>query len=1016
MDPHSSPRQRPVGQPPQDSLEDNGSSVPERLPSTEMASSVEVERITRELWTSVQHKRWRRVSRQLEDTKDETTFSPADRAQILSSKSSDGQSLLHALLHNSAPTNLLKRFILAGTPFTRTSSFDAPNGLLVADGLEVSFALDKGRFEQAHALINAGAPVLYADDQQNSSLHQVESTLSKANLSYVDFLSLGLCQSILAEAPVLLSHRNQANELPITCFAESCQWSAVELLAKEHSREEEISLSLEESYALYMWALANDAPLSTLRALEPIADYCHETDTLDGIPQMMQAVLYLPLLPGATPTEFDRVPIAPSWSKFTPLLRFMEKSVEEFPKQLLTALLNFRFPDERLRSEGIHKRNPLDPPLLYWVTRLEAESNIVLRLIDLGADPGQPFDYYHAQSSRFFERCTLMHVVVFEENIGIWNALPRKGDLLARPNDEGELPIHMYLAESSKLVGDSLKIAVEWTKRVLRESDSRDPKTKNESHSNIADILLTEGSFALFTNLGSSIVPPSIIDPEAEYQLLDDDSIVSADWLLKVALDHLRFADRNIREEAADLLSYSNSLYDFYLYSEAYRNFNDNGNSGAALVKLMPSVLWKYPTGSLRELMGEIEAFHDTLMGSGHRPISHHNEAEMLLLLNHPRLPSLAPEHTNYITSVFTSVPRFIDEDPQIPLKNFQTIENWQRIGALTHNHLRYKHDARPARVEDDSTLPALLEEFGLRAIAGRHTDFGDPRENIPPLGKGYLLQGMAFDGLERTHRSGLDEEETTFSSATTIELRQGYFLTVHPDAGTLIVRNSSLVFGRDALYHPAYWSPVGVGEEISLNELLNLSVDEIQLGLMHIGHLDIHRENVAVENNKNIAFLLDQFKIFQAEYRNWKFNSDDETAFVEVNGRRRLSDTGAWNAPGFKEIVTRLNCWLGGSPNSAPDASMIAEKPPLALAFAHPHLPPWSTHSFIDEHGHKQQRLSLNEERMGVLNDLVRGRASRHELIDSGLQSFFQVAGINTHGELIIVDDTQAFGGGRDE
>jgi hypothetical protein len=160
----------------------------------------------------------------------------------------------------------------------------------------------------------------------------------------------------------------------------------------------------------------------------------------------------------------------------------------------------------------------------------------------------------------------------------------------------------------------------------------------------------------------------------------------------------------------------------------------------------------------------------------------------------------------------------------------------------------------------------------------------------------------------------------------------------------------------------------------------------------------------VTVRINSNIRSLINLFKIVETEYTLWKFNSDSRSAFeTNAQGKKTLGAHGAWRSPGFQHLVSGLTHW-----SSLP---AYREDRTLGLAFVHPHLPPWNPYPFADEHGKRQTILQVTPERLAILQDLSLARASKHDLIDSGLQSFFQVAGINTLGTLIVTEETNKGG-----
>jgi hypothetical protein len=188
----------------------------------------------------------------------------------------------------------------------------------------------------------------------------------------------------------------------------------------------------------------------------------------------------------------------------------------------------------------------------------------------------------------------------------------------------------------------------------------------------------------------------------------------------------------------------------------------------AEFIQAVPDLLLNQPLNVIHRLSKAVEAFFDV---NYHSQKSHANEAELLLLLNHPDLWDRDPKKTRHLTEALTSITRFMHQ-PSVPLTD-TALKAWASIGTLTHSFRFWKWDAKGGE-------NSLLTKFGFRSLpTGRPGD---------AFGKGFVYQ----------------DEKT----GCTIEFRRGYLLATHPEYGTLVVRNSSPAFGRDLMEHPAYLLP----------------------------------------------------------------------------------------------------------------------------------------------------------------------------------------------------------------
>jgi hypothetical protein len=329
----------------------------------------------------------------------------------------------------------------------------------------------------------------------------------------------------------------------------------------------------------------------------------------------------------------------------------------------------------------------------------------------------------------------------------------------------------------------------------------------------------------------------------------------------------------------------------------------------------------------------------------GHFP----NEAEMMLLFKTKE--AMGGEYTtNTLSSAITSIDRFIDYSISVTHRMTQI---WGNIGLLAHAFRFWRFDTAGGP-------ESLFAKFGFKPSPARAND--------SKYGKGYYISANSHPEL------GLE-------AGAVIEFRRGYLAVSSPSFGTLIVRNSSFVFGRDTLPHAAYFSPNHYGEK----ELL--AVDPASSSsFQKILDPNLYR------NNKSIATklegLLNQIFKVKQEYANWKFNPNGFTPSGEFIGDM---------TPGMKVMLQNLF-------NQFANAEMGLEKNPPALAFVHPQRPPTGEYAFEDENGLKQKHFVLDSKRIEELQDRLNGTWSIEKYPYSEWVSFIK-AGVENKAELILVE-----------
>jgi hypothetical protein len=148
--------------------------------------------------------------------------------------------------------------------------------------------------------------------------------------------------------------------------------------------------------------------------------------------------------------------------------------------------------------------------------------------------------------------------------------------------------------------------------------------------------------------------------------------------------------------------------------------------------------------------------------------------------------PTKEPLHEAYIhraSSGLTRLYGYIEGGAGNRINSLEGIalNNWARIGTLGRSFTKWQYDAmsRWKGMGPGEKSPLLVESQRFEPIPRRESD--------ATYGPGFLYADS---------KTGL-----------TIELRRAYILIAKPEGGTLVIRNSSPVFGRDLLAEPAYYN-----------------------------------------------------------------------------------------------------------------------------------------------------------------------------------------------------------------
>jgi ankyrin repeat protein len=356
-------------------------------------------------------------------------------------------------------------------------------------------------------------------------------------------------------------------------------------------------------------------------------------------------------------------------------------------------------------------------------------------------------------------------------------------------------------------------------------------------------------------------------------------------------------------------------------------------------VSLLPELLFQTPLEELGLLFRSIEKHFDKHPSQRDY---HPNEAELLLLLKHPEMIDRNPEKVEKLTTCLTSISHFIDNKAEL---SDQTLKAWGDIGFLTHGFRLWRYDAL-------GDTNSLLAQYGFHPTPS-------PRSFNEVFGKGFFYEDKA--------------------SGILFEFRRGYLVASHPNRGTLVIRNSSPAFGRDALRHPAYY----LKQPFTVAELMDFDPRGLQDSdsILHRDHYPNQKDN-SDWSAHSISFLTDGLIALQRNYQKFKLDTE---AFENGFFTGHLS-------PGLPKMVKALN-WMQSKKIPLPD-----------LAFVKPELPPYQPYFYRDADMQKVDRFPLSPSHLQELIDFVSGQWSEQKYLESDWIRFLQKAGVENRGELVML------------
>jgi ankyrin repeat protein len=398
------------------------------------------------------------------------------------------------------------------------------------------------------------------------------------------------------------------------------------------------------------------------------------------------------------------------------------------------------------------------------------------------------------------------------------------------------------------------------------------------------------------------------------------------------------------------------------------------------LLKIIPRILLSEKPTGLTELIASVERLFDHNEDvRGFHPF----ESELMALVAHPSRNQERLELVRTTVLALTSINRFLNTNIfSVPAS---TVSLWGRIGVLGLSFRRWKWDTQGV-VLGDSRAESLYEKFGFEPL---------PTQSLlsSPFGSGFSLSHRRKEMIGRQARSR--DAQSVFDADTYIEHRHGYLLASHPIAGTLIVRNSSPVFGRDVLAHPAYYSRFAPGQGFAKDEFSVLTVLGIEGGFTPILHPSLYEAHSSTVGN--IEVLLSHLEEVATSYGSWKFDTHPVTAWERMEGVGVFMQ-GGYFSEGYSTLVQTLRKMV--------TRAMQNEDPYPELAFFDTGLPPWAPIKFTDMDGREFSTLELKPTAVRLLEKLGTSSATKEDFsTDNGRAYHFFQAGLDRGAELVILD-----------
>lgn len=481
------------------------------------------------------------------------------------------------------------------------------------------------------------------------------------------------------------------------------------------------------------------------------------------------------------------------------------------------------------------------------------------------------------------------------------------------------------------------------------------------------------------------------------------------------------------QRECREFIRRSGSLYHGYVYLRATeeativsRELEERTAAGLRFLELTQILFGgRHP----REIETMVHQIEDLMDHHSQLHFWHQSEPELALMLGHPGMDyTNANDHDvgNTISRSLTGIYRLF-------FRNIQSLdpvarETIGKLGFLTHSFkfLRYDTEREKLWLGDGAAIvpgSSLIEQFGLERVDPRATDRHRDQPTRDHFGRGYVLRPHS-DLLTK----GWLARDPNLDPEFHIEFRRAYILANHPKLGTILIRNSSPIFGRDTLQHFAYWGPTPTDE---LNDALDLLYPERLIASRQLRPVltaegrDYKNVAIGLVQSQSVTRLVDGILAVKDGYRRWKFDTDATTAWESdpQTNARYPSGAGMHLSEGFPAVVKHLVERQRFIAAARTNGFEVRERLP-DLAFFHPYLPAWHPEQF--SFAPRPDSAEVTRTRLRVSREVLEGlqKLAARDLRASDLQRLkhtglmeFLVAGAQAQAELVMIppgtDDT---------
>ena len=980
-----------------------------------------VAQISSELVSVTKSRDWERLGSFLTRFLSSTRL-PAEmkEAALITPEQGTGLRLLHYLGWCGAPSEIVQTVTEVVSEPGIPASGKIKGRRPVKNYTPLHFAAEAQQVRSILGFLRGGHPKDILNGRGEAPLHTYLKSLVRKPLLNSKGSFLG-CRAFIRKG-ALLNIRTVAGEHPLAIAILGGKWNEAELLAQALSQGKGgkgVPLSQQEINYLIRYCifnpLAGDELIGFLNDLISISPDREEQGDEDKITKHFSKLLF-----NSLPHLSDG--IQHNWTHFLSVLERIDRYRSYFDESQLESLVNSRENPEERESElslveefgmedEFFPRLGEEITLLMSLCRSGAPPAVLRKLISLGAEVNGVGGYFVDQLGAVRHSCTALHVASYNGNVEQTKTLIETGADLNQLNGHGQNPLHSHLEVSARTGGPNISLILAY------KDGGIDLKKKDDKGRSVYTVSSDKGTLAeLITFLdkeGSEkqLDRTYIIYRDGEKVSVDRRELVAEVYTLARKLDGSfssnstglledievdgsitkvevpsfpvvvagMFARRlnGIKDLVVKEFIEKGEIYSGYLFLKAATEILSIGIEPKefAFTKLLPSLLFGHEQGVAHKLANRLEALMDTranIRQIGPNNVnSHPFSTEFMVLLNHPGDYKRNSRSIGSYTSALSSITRWSEYGKKV---NGRIAELWGDLGVFSMSFPLWRAEAERFYETDSSTrktivkYPSLLEQFGFELIEGRKTDFlkqakkGSKEQHY--FGPGYMLLKGAVRNM---------------APKTLLELRRAYIIVSSSSEGTLIIRNSSPIFGRDRLPEPALWSP----RALSRKEIVGFQYKD----LWKKDFSSVLDHSLFPENIGRITYLKEEVARFKETFSNWTFATGD-IAWDSTD-----SLVGGYYSPGFKYLLDFLELR-----EEEVEYDLIfhgeSRRQKYDLTFVHRHYPPMSPYA----------RLRVDKELIGTMRKLNRDQmVTEDEYSLTGLRKFFDI-GFENAADLVLL------------